>query len=103
VTVTRVQSVDVNGHVIGGILRPVQGSTKVIAAAGGTAKPDVDSNDIIRVVFEAAGRMRITSSPTGTAGTTDTYMPANVPEYFRVNAGDYVATITGTAHIDVME
>lgn len=47
---------------------------------------------LIRVVSDTACHIVINSLPTATAN--DTYIPANVPEYFVVNAGDELAVIT---------
>lgn len=46
---------------------------------------------LVRVVSTVVAHIKIGANPT--AATTDTYLPAGVPEYFMVDEGDKIAVI----------
>jgi len=97
--VSALQYTDVNNNVIQA-LRPLAGSTKIVVT-NGTSTP-FTSRAVIRIVTTTNSYIAIKSS--GTASTSDMYMPANVPEYFRVNVNDFVCLgSSGTAYVDTMQ
>lgn len=98
--VSAVQYTDVNGNPVTGVLRPTSGSTKIVSV-GGTSTP-FTGKTIIRIVTTQNSYIAIKSS--GTASASDTYIPANQPEYFKTNPNDYVCLAgAGTAYVDTMQ
>lgn len=59
---------------------------------------------IVRVVVTTAAYVTIGGSPTATS--SDVYMPANVPDYFKINPGEKVSAIQvssgGSLHVTEM-
>lgn len=86
-------------------LYPNTHQSKAYTGTAGVIDNAVTSS-IIRVILTSAGYIKIGANPTAT--TSDVYMPAGVPEYFRVNAGtDKVSAIQasagGTLHVTEMD
>ena len=82
------------------------GASQIVAGTTASAASTAFASTTyeIRVVASAACFVRI-SETTPTAVTTDSYLPANFPEYFMVTPGQKLAGITasGAASISVTE
>ena len=93
---------DLNGNVISLVFKPTSGSSQDLVP--GEATTAFSGRNVVRVVLTTAGWIAIKS--TGSATVTDTYMPANVPELFKVLDADTVVvhfpTAVGTAYVDTM-
>lgn len=65
------------------------------AAAGTIANPISDHIFLVRVVLTTDGYIAIGKAPVAT--TNDMFMPANTPEYFKINAGEKVSAVQDSA------
>ena len=75
---------------------PRLSTTQKIAYTGvaGTSAAVGSQTRQVRVTLSSAGYIKIGS---GAAVVTDTYMPANVPEYFAIQPGETVSAIQDAA------
>ena len=96
-----VQPVDANAKLIR-VLKPRNGSSQAIQSDFATTA--VGALSVIRVVADTQGFLAIKSS--GSATSSDIYIPADQPELFKVDADDTVVYFTaggaGTAHVNIM-
>lgn len=93
--------VDDNGKVINKALKPRAGKTQAVSD-GGTSNT-FSTACVVRIIFSTQGFLAIKS--TGTASASDTYMAASFPEWFRIDADEFVCVKTptlGTAYIDIL-
>ena len=80
-------------------LRPVPGGTQKITTTNETTAFADDA--IVRVVCD--GDSNIDFGPSAEAAVTDTWMPDNHVEYFKVLQGDKIGVIGGTMYVDIMK
>jgi hypothetical protein len=86
-------------------LFPATHQSKAYTGTAGTID-NVVTGSVIRVVVTTNAYIKIGASPTAT--TSDVFMAANIPEYFRCNPGvDKVSAIQaaagGTLHVTEMD
>lgn len=77
-------------------------STVKVITSGGTSST-YDTPTIVRIVLSQNGY--VVFKTTGTASSSDVYIPANKPEYFVIDADDFVAHLSlaaGTANVTTM-
>ena len=86
------QAIDSNGHVVDNVFRP---STTTKIATAGTAGP-YSNNDVVRVVADGDAWIVFQSTTAGTACDSDTFIPADHVEYFKIDGG--YTYIAGTAN-----
>lgn len=78
-------------------LRPIAGASQNVTIGAASAQSTAFGAGVfdVRVVATVACYVRVDTNPT--AVTTDTYLPAGVPEYFRVSPGQKMAVIQASA------
>lgn len=76
-------------------------SAAFTATAGTIANGVGTSTRYVRVIVTSAAYVKIATTPTAT--TSDVYMAANVPEIFRIGAGEKVSAVQvsagGSVHV----
>lgn len=85
------------------VYRPVPGATEKVASGSATTRT-FPNGSIVRVILTAAGTVRFAASGTAASGTSDVYLPANLPEYFKTGPLDYIGVLCtgGSAYITLM-
>lgn len=93
--ITEISETQMN-KVTQGMVAKVKGATMQNVTISGTSAASsafASTTRMIRVFADAACAIKIASS-SPTAAATDVRIPANSPEYFDVDGGDYIAGIT---------
>lgn len=84
----------------------VNHSVAYTGTAAKTTSPISDNIFLVRVVLTTAGFIKVGPSAGLAATTSDMYLPAGVPEYFAVRAGEHISAIqsasNGTMYITEM-
>ena len=89
------QMLDSNGFAIQALM-PLIGGTQVVA--DGNASTAVRSNVVRLVVISGTPRIAISSDETA-AGSDDMLLISDVPEYFSIPSGWFIAVADGTVEI----